>query len=129
MTWYKPWTWAFDPKWPILSGLPSVQFRMVFLCGLDVATLWWLWHTTESIIHIPTAEGRATPLVLEIIIAWLAFLAGAHGFAFAGYRIKRNTSWDGNLEEDRGGGGSAARPPVNPTTGGLAQPPKPQEGA
>ena len=124
MVWYNPTTWRMDPKWPVLSGLPTIQFRVLFLCLMDGFTLWWFWHTTETHLHASIrametgkvfAPGEA--LVLGVMGAWLTFLAGAHGFAYAGYRTKRNTSWDGNVEEDRGGDVDAQdRPMVNPAS-------------
>jgi len=126
MVWYNPKTWVMDPKWPILSGLPTIQFRMLFLCLLDLLTVLWFYHMTEINLHAAVEAMRTAKSFSQIepsiiVGSWLAFLAGAHGFAYAGYRTKRNTSWDGNIEEDRGSPDATnsmtqERPIVNPAS-------------
>ena len=78
MVWYNPASWRMDPKWPVLSGLPTIQFRVVFLCLLDASTLIWFWHTTETHLHASIdamMSGKTfTPgetLVLGAMGAWL----------------------------------------------------------
>jgi hypothetical protein len=121
VVWYNPATWRADPKWPFLSGLPSVQFRLLVLCALDLLTFAATYHTIDTILHNATAAQRADPIVLELWAIWYGLLGGMHGLGYASYKTKRTTSWDGNLEEDRGGGG-ANRPPIDPATGEAAVP-------
>jgi hypothetical protein len=104
MVLWNPATWRLDPKWPIISAMPTTQIRMLFLCGLDLLTFLWFAKISEQIVtaaNIAGAVAHADPLILELFAIWLAFLAGCHGFSFGAYKAKRNTSWgDQNVTED-----------------------------
>lgn len=117
---FKPWLWMLNPRWPILSGLPSIQFRVVAVTVLDFLTLWWGWHISET-MHVAMAANpayRPDAMILAIYGSWLGLLAGLHGFTLKGYMTKRQTSFDGNLEEDRGSTEppGTERPIVDPST-------------
>jgi hypothetical protein len=114
MTWWKPWTWQADPKWTLLSNMPSVQVRLLSLIVLDFVTFAGVQHTIETIQHNPAAAHETVNVLWGM---WFGFLGGLHGFGYAAYKQKRQTAADGNISEDTGATVEMEVPvklPVNP---------------
>ena len=122
MVWYNPMTWRADPQWPILSGMPSVQVRLLSLIALDFLTFVGTQHSIETIQHNPAAANQ---IIVELWAIWYGLLGGMHGLGYAQYRTKRRTASDGNLTEDQGGGGPVTMemPAMPPAQAPPPQPP------
>lgn len=86
-----PSAWNWDALFARLQNLPSVNVNLVFLLIADAATLVWAWGLSYQ------TDGHGD---LSVLIAWLTYLAGRHGFGAWAYKVKRDTSHDGNRDED-----------------------------
>jgi hypothetical protein len=87
-----PSSWNWDAIQLRLQNFPIVNVKSLWLIVLDGVTLTWGW----TLSYQTGRSGDIAPFN-----SWLFFLAGLHGFGAWSYQVKRNTSQDGNADEDK----------------------------